>query len=467
MNVRKAAMKLQDKSLLAKLSAEDLIAQDDAQYHLNCLNSLYNRARETKSSEDFYRDRMNHGLAFAELVSYIEETRMNTLVTPIFKLSDLVTLHRTRLEQLENNVVRRVHSSGRKKRILAYFLDMKPHKQGRDIILVSNECVGHALRKACEHDADDEAVHLARAAKIVRRDMHKMKNQFAGSFEPNSKQESVPMSLLQLVAMVLNGPNIKVQSSSSTIPQPVLTISQLLTSNSIIRRRENQHTLRTKRSQVRETPLLIYLGILVHTKTHKRELVDRLYELGLSISYDRVLTILVELGDNICHYYKMQKAVYLTELKGGLFTTEGVDNIDHNPSSTNSHDSFHETGILLFQHPDQEFSGTFRVVTAQTSREVGGDKKKMNTGTNISMYVLQLAEATEAVVDSDSDSTREDESISWAAYHARQRLLQSSTDISIALTSLLPLFQDEAKSVALIRHSMDIMKTAVHILNPG
>ena len=81
MNVWKAAMKLQDKSFLAKLSAGDLIAQD-ALYHLNCLNSLYNRARETKLSEDSDRDRMNHGLAFAELVFYIEETRMDTSVNP-------------------------------------------------------------------------------------------------------------------------------------------------------------------------------------------------------------------------------------------------------------------------------------------------------------------------------------------------------------------------------------------------
>ena len=146
MNVRKAAMKLQDKSLLAKLSAGDLIAQD-ALYHLNCLNSAYNRARETKSSEDSERDRMNHGLAFAELVSDIEETCMETSITPIFKLSDLVSLYTTRLEQLGRNVVGRVHSTDLKKRILAYFLDMKPHKQGRDIILVSNECVGHALGK--------------------------------------------------------------------------------------------------------------------------------------------------------------------------------------------------------------------------------------------------------------------------------------------------------------------------------
>ena len=146
MNVRKVAMNFQGKSLLAKLSAGDLIAQD-AQYHLNCLNSLYNRARETKLSEDSNRDRMNHGLAFAELVSYIEETRIDTSITPVFKLSDLVTLYTTRLEQLGSNVVGRVHSTDLKKKILAYFFDMKPHKQGRNIILVSNECVGHALRK--------------------------------------------------------------------------------------------------------------------------------------------------------------------------------------------------------------------------------------------------------------------------------------------------------------------------------
>ena len=67
-------------------------------------------------------------------------------------------------------------------------------------------------------------------------------------------------------------------------------------------------------------------------------------------------------------------------------------------------------------------------------------------------------------MDCGSDSTKEDELISWAAYHARQQTLQSSTDINIALTSLL---QDEAKSVAMIRHSLDILKTAVHILNTG
>ena len=44
-NVQQFALKLEDELLLAKLSAGDLIAQD-AQYHTQCLVSLYNRASE-------------------------------------------------------------------------------------------------------------------------------------------------------------------------------------------------------------------------------------------------------------------------------------------------------------------------------------------------------------------------------------------------------------------------------------
>ena len=71
------------------------------------------------------------------------------------------------------------------------------------MVFISHEDVGTALTKACEHGADGDAVHLARAANIVRRDMIKMKNQFGGSFEPNSQEDSVAVSLLALVVMVL------------------------------------------------------------------------------------------------------------------------------------------------------------------------------------------------------------------------------------------------------------------------
>ena len=252
--VRQCAVKLQDKQLLAKLSAGDLIAQD-ALYHLPCLVSLYNRARETTTSEDTNADALNHGIAFAELVSYIEDCRKDTELAPIFKLTDLISLYTTTLKQLGTGAAGRIHSTKLKDRILSFFPDMEAHKQGRNLVLIGNEHIGSALSKACEYDADNDAVILARAARIVRRDMLQLKNKFDGSFDSKCQEESVPSSLM-------------------AIPQPVLTISQVLMYNTTIRRRENSSASTPKHSRERETPLPILLGTLIHSKTRKRELVD-------------------------------------------------------------------------------------------------------------------------------------------------------------------------------------------------
>ncbi len=63
------------------------------------------------------------------------------------------------------------------------------------------------------------------------------------------------------------------------------------------------------------------------------------------------------------------------------------------------------------------------------------------------------------------DTLKEDENISWAAYHSSLQQQPTSKD-SVSLISLLPLFPDQAKS-AMIRHSMNVVKDAVEILNPG
>ena len=84
-----------NKPLLAKLSAGDLIAQEE-KYHPQCLASLYNKARDPKATES-HVDSINHGIAFARLVSYIEEVRMDSVVALEFKLTDLVNLYHARL----------------------------------------------------------------------------------------------------------------------------------------------------------------------------------------------------------------------------------------------------------------------------------------------------------------------------------------------------------------------------------
>lgn len=55
--------------------------------------------------------------------------------------------------------------------------------------------------------------------------------------------------------------------------------------------------------------------------------------------------------------------------------------------------------------------------------------------------------------------------VSWGAYHAVHQLT-SSLDLPV-ISSLLPLFHEQAKSAAMIKHGMNIIKQAVEHLNTG
>ena len=56
------------------------------------------------------------------------------------------------------------------------------------------------------------------------------------------------------------------------------------------------------------------------------------------------------------------------------------------------------------------------------------------------------------------------ENMSWAAFHANRHPREARP---ISLTAQLPMFHDSAHTVAMICHSIDVVKTAVEHLNPG
>ena len=65
------------------------------------------------------------------------------------------------------------------------------------------------------------------------------------------------------------------------------------------------------------------------------------------------------------------------------------------------------------------------------------------------------------------DKLAEDEDLSWAANHASCNQEYETRDRSKSLSCLLPLFYEDSKSVAMLRHGMDIVKNVVDVLNPG
>ena len=248
----------------------------------------------------------------------------------------------------------RINSTRLKERILSQIPDIEAYKQGRDVFFAFRKDLGLVLQKS--HDAcDEDAIHLSKAASIVRKDMLAMKYNFDGSFVRNCQAESVPASLVSLVNMILYGPNIETQASNSSKAQAGLTISQLLQYNSYLRRRGD--VVRVRRNRNRETPVSLYIGLSIHAKTRSRDLIDIMHDLGLCVSYDRVLAISTDIGNAVCRRYQEEQVVRPPNLRHDLFTLAAFDNIDHNPSSTMAHDSFHGTRISLFQHATSEAPG--------------------------------------------------------------------------------------------------------------
>ena len=65
----------------------------------------------------------------------------------------------------------------------------------------------------------------------------------------------------------------------------------------------------------------------------------------------------------------------------------------------------------------------------------------------------------------DTDSLHGNETVSWAAFAIHQA--ETLEDSDVALSCLLPLFHKQAKSVTMISHCMDVVKTVVEIINHG
>ena len=74
---------------------------------------------------------------------------------------------------------------------------------------------------------------------------------------------------------------------------------------------------------------------------------DRLYDLGLSISYDRLVRMSSGVANRLCTQYEKDGVVCPPQLRKGVFTTGQADNIDRNPSSVSAKDSFYEAAYSL------------------------------------------------------------------------------------------------------------------------
>jgi hypothetical protein len=205
--VRNAATMKKDLRILTKLAAGDMIAIE-AKYHINCLTAYNNEVRPLREENPEAKlSQQLQGIAFAELVAYMEESR-EVNGTDAFQLAELSELYSNRLVQLgAKSDSNRVHSTRLKERLLKAMPDLTAHNQGKHVLLSYKEDVANLLQNSL--DKDDDALHIMRAAKAIRAEFLNKVNDFDGTFGTNCQKVSVPASLVALIRMLLDGASIK------------------------------------------------------------------------------------------------------------------------------------------------------------------------------------------------------------------------------------------------------------------
>lgn len=131
--------------------------------------------------------------------------------------------------------------------------------------------------------------------------------------------------------MILNDPLTVKEPKERVASQACLSISQLLVFNSVA----TDHTSSvTQHSREKECPLPIFVALKIRGTTRSKTLVESIYNIGLSISYDRLLCLSTEVVNSVCAHFQSEGVMCPPKLRTGLFTMAAVNNFDHNPSLT-------------------------------------------------------------------------------------------------------------------------------------
>ena len=379
-----------------------------------------------------------------------------------------------------------------KEQLVSHFPEAQVQNDGKNIILVFEKGMQQLLKQACScsYDHEDDALILAKAAKIIRRDILNYPDsfQFTGSFPQKCQEKSVPTNLKYLVSMILNGSSIKDQETTDS--QNSLTISQAILYN--CKRRSLQSTSMSHHSKKLIPPLPIYIALKIHSLTRSKKLVSELYQLGISISYKRLLELQDQIASNLCQKSNQIGLVCPSQLRHGLFTVGALDNLDHNPSSTTSTESFHGTGISLFQFPTEENAGrtqltTIDIVTTGYMSQKLPDSYTIVPALAFKKESVEVPQLTTIFENISSKSERLEDAVSiekewldhvlgilpknveehgtpiaWSAYHASCTSAPSHT---AAITQLMPLFYEKAASAAMVKHGMTVQQQAIKFLN--
>ena len=477
-------------------TAFDAIAAD-MYYHLSCITQMKNNARSVTAAESKASNEKKDGkkqeydpLVIAQLVAFVQFNHST------FKLADLRRLYDRRLEQLNSDWIGMyVHQSRFKEHLLKKLgPDWSEYPGGRGIYIShTKKTVGAALAQTADLQVtEDEAKKIVEVGVMLRKYILLPQKPFNGSFNLNCLSEPVPKTLLTLLDVLLQGSSSieeKVAEDQVSIRARVkvaCTISQLICSNAA---KQTSNALTLYQRKERETPFPLYMGLKLHANDRQKMTISTFHALGISVSYDRVMDVRRGLALSVSRRFAEDGVVVPSNIKRGVFTTGGVDNIDESGRI-----ELHGTAISLTNHltrdnmgvattpltmdvpkgstviklPDDfaivpyidEYAGAITLSSIPNETGMPAFTKNPRTGVAEEAWLKHLHN-----VITEKDEKLQEMPVTYSGFFSHG---QCTEDVRPRATvGVFPIFYEKASTMAMQKHSMVVVKKAIEFVNPG
>ena len=172
-------------------------------------------------------------------------------------------------------------------------------------------------------------------------------NKFVGVFSAGCQRDSVPIELLTLISMLVDGVGIDNEGFS----QEALTISQLIMYN--FKNKKVCQGERGRRQKCYETPLPTYISLKMYATVRSKSLIDSLFSLGICLPYKRILDITKEIAEKELKKYELNGCFIPHNTILNIPTIIAKDNIDLNARSTIVKSHFHGISMSVLQIPSR------------------------------------------------------------------------------------------------------------------
>lgn len=327
----------------------------DIKYHKNCwMKHVVNASRKVASATTTSNSQR------ASLVA--SQIEFLTMLDNCLSEGQIITMANAQVEfesiMKANNVEN--HSCSRKwlKQLIQkeipnveFHRSPKANESERISIKRTRDSAIHLTETTMADDDDEDIKTIFNAAILLRKKINKCQRWvFTGSFG-DLKDEHLPPELYSFCRWVIQGSNGQILSEgkSSTIHNRATTLAQTVVSLCLTeRQRGNKKSEEIKCA--REMPQQLAVGIALRQAIRSKEIVNMLNGFGMSVEYNRLLRVEVQIEETVLKRILENNGIYLpVDFVKNRYIFFAIDNIDFSEDTPDGKRTLHGTAMAIYQ----------------------------------------------------------------------------------------------------------------------